>query len=101
MDSNELVRQSRARFDHEAARRNLREKYQARLIFAHSGGMFRASPEMMVFLDLYQDQTIVVEDLYHNPVQVSAAELLEQMKMRWQEHMTAWLVEYNQINQQR
>ncbi len=101
MDSNELVKQSRARFDHEAARRNLREKYQARLIFAHNGGMFRASPEMMVFLNLYQDQTIVVEDLYQNPVQVSAAELLEQMKMRWQEQMTAWLVEYNQINQQR
>jgi hypothetical protein len=101
MDSNELVKQSRVRFDHEAARKNLREKYQARLIFAHSGGMFRASPEMMVFLDLCQDQTIVVEDLYHNPVQVSAAELRDQMKMRWQEQMTAWLVEYNQINQQR
>jgi hypothetical protein len=101
MDSNELVKQSRARFDHEAARRNLREKYQARLIFAHSGGMFRASPEMMVFLNLYQDQTIVVEDLYHNPVQVAATDLLEQMRMRWQEQMTAWLVEYDRINQQR
>jgi hypothetical protein len=101
MDSNELVRQSRARFNHEAARRNLREKYQAKLIFAYNGGMFRASPEMMVFLDLYQDQTIVVEDLYHNPVQISASELRDQMKMRWQEQMTAWLVEHNQINQQR
>jgi len=50
---------------------------------------------------MYQDQTIVVEDLYHNPVKVLAAELLEQMKLRWQEQMTAWLVEYNQINQQR
>jgi hypothetical protein len=101
MDSNELIKQSRARFDHEAARRNLREKYQARLIFAYGGGMFRSSPEMMVFLDMYQDQTIVVEDLYHNPVKVLAAELLEQMKLRWQEQMTAWLIEYDQINQQR
>lgn len=101
MDSNELVKQSRARFDHEAARRNLREKYQARLVFAYQGGMFRATPEMMVFLDLYRDQDIVVEDLYHNPVMVSATELSHLMRQRWQEQMTAWLVEYNQINQQR
>ena len=101
MDSNELVKQSRARFDHEAARRNLREKYHARLIFAHNGGMFRAAPELLILLKMYPDQSIVLEDLYQNPVEVNTNELMDIAAARWQEQMNGWLVEYNQISQQR
>jgi hypothetical protein len=101
METNELIEFSRARFDHESARRSLREKYQARLTFAVNGGLFRASPEMIVFLDLYGDQTIVVEDLYQNPTEVNARELCDAMKSRWQEQMNAWLIEYQTLNQQR
>lgn len=101
MDSNELVKQSRARFDHEAARRNLREKYQARLIFAHSGGMFRAGPELLVLLSMYPDQTIVLEDLYQNPIEIDTQELHDAAATRWQEQMNAWLAEHTEISRQR
>jgi len=101
MDSNELVKQSRARFDHEAARRNLREKYQARLIFAHNGGMFRTGPELLTLLKMYPDQNIVLEDLYQNPIAVDVNELLDMASQRWQEQMNAWLMEYDQLAQQR
>lgn len=101
MDSNELVKQSRARFDHEAARRNLREKYHARLIFAHSGGMFRAGPELLVLLSMYPNDLIILEDLYQNPVQVNTRELHEAAATRWQEQMNAWLLEHAEISKQR
>ena len=101
MDSNELVKQSRARFDHEAARRNLREKYHARLIFAHKGGMFRASPELLTLLAMYPDQELVLEDLYQNPISVDTRELQEMAAARWQEQMNAWLVEHQEISRQR
>lgn len=101
MDSKNLIDQARARFDHQAARRCLREKYQAKLNFAHAGGMFQASPEMISFLNLYRDQIIVLEDLYHNPVEVIVNDLLDRMQQRWQEQMNAWYAEYKSIESQR
>ena len=38
MDTEALVAHARARFDHAAARRVLKEKYEAKLVFAHAGG---------------------------------------------------------------
>lgn len=101
MNTNDLLSLARARFDHEAARKNLREKYQAKMIFGWNGGMFRATPEMITFLSLYGDKRIVVQDLYETPVEVNAQELCDHMRMRLQEQMNAWLEEYNIINQQR
>jgi hypothetical protein len=101
MNTDELVAHGRARFEHESARRTLREKYQAKLTFGWNGGMFSATPEMITFLSLYGDQRVVVKDLYNNPVEVNAQELCELMKDRHQEQMNAWLVEYQEINKNR
>lgn len=101
MDTNDLLKHSRSRFDHHQARTVLREKYQAKLNFAHKGGMFMASPEMIVFLNLYQDDDIVIQDLYQNPVRVNAAELKQEMQTRFTEQMNAWSVEYEQLSQLR
>jgi hypothetical protein len=101
MDTDAIIAHARAKFDHAAARRLLREKYQAKLVFGHAGGMFRATPEMITFLGLYDDQRIVVQDLYENPIEVSARELGDLMRQRWQEQMTAWYLEHEQLNQQR
>lgn len=101
MDTKELVAHSRARFDHHQARQVLQEKYQAKLNFAYQGGMFSATPEMIVFLNLQTAPQVVVKDLYGNPVCVNAQELRDIMQSRYQEQMNAWLVEYEQLNQTR
>ena len=101
MNTNELVAHSRARFDHAAARRVLKEKYQARMLFVHAGGMWRAGPELQTTLLTCPDSEAVILDLYENPVQVNTQELLTLSQQRWQEQMNAWLVEHQQLNQQR
>ena len=101
MNTESLVAHARARFDHETAKRVLKEKYQAKLTFAYNGGMWRASPEMITFLSLYGEEEVVVLDLYENPVKVYAALLCHVMKERWQEQMNAWQVEYGQLSKQR
>jgi hypothetical protein len=100
MDTNELVAQARARFEHEAARRTLREKYQAKFTFAHAGGMWLAGPELLTSLKCCTG-TVVLLDLYENPVQVTAEELYGLTLQRWQEQLNAWLAEYEQINKNR
>ena len=100
MDTNQLVAHARAKFEHESARRILREKYQAKFTFAHAEGMWQAGPELLTLLKLCSG-TVVVLDLYENPVRVQAEELYELALQRWQECLNAWLIEYEQLTQQR
>jgi hypothetical protein len=101
MDTDQLVTHGRARFEHAAARRLLKEKYLAKMLFAYQGGMFRAGPELQTTLLTCPDATAVILDLYENPVQVNTKELYAQSQQRWQEQMNAWLVEHEANNQKR
>jgi len=101
MDTEDLIAHARSRFNHESARRLLKEKYEARMLFAHAGGMWRADPELLVLLATVPPGDAVILDLYENPIQVNP-ELLRGLAMqRWQEQMNAWLIEHEQLNQQR
>jgi len=101
MDTDQLVAYSRARFDHAVARQILREKYQARMLFAYAGGMWRAGPELQTTLMTCPDSEAVILDLYENPVRVNTRELFAQSQQRWQEQMTAWLLEHEELNKKR
>jgi hypothetical protein len=102
MNTEDLVAHARARFDHVAARRVLKEKYSARMLFAYQGGMFRAGPELLTVLHACPvEDSIVILDIYENPVKVNPGELQHLAHDRWQEQMNAWLLEYDQINQRR
>lgn len=100
MDTDQLIAHGRARFEHEAARRTLREKYQAKFTFAHAGGMWQAGPELLTTLKCCSG-TAVIQDLYENPVKIDAEELYELALQRWQEQLNAWLVEYEELNRNR
>lgn len=100
MDTDQLISHSRARFEHETARRTLREKYQAKFTFAHAEGMWQAGPELLTTLKCCTG-TVVLLDLYETPVQVNAEEFYELVLQRWQEQLNAWLTEYNELNKNR
>ena len=101
MDTESLISHARSRFNHESARRLLKEKYQAKMLFAYNGGMWRAGPELLVMLATVPPGDAVILDLYETPVQVRPEELRGLVMIRWQEQMNAWLVEYEQLNKQR
>lgn len=101
MDTDQIIENSRARFEHEANRRLLQEKYQARMIFAYNGGMWRAGPELLNLLQVCGDASAVILDLYGNPTQVSPADLRFLAFERWQEQMNAWLAEHQESRSRR
>jgi hypothetical protein len=101
MDTDALIAHARARFDHVAAKRVLKEKYQARMLFAYAGGMWRAGPELINILATVPPGDAVLLDLYETPVQVRPEELRGLAMQRWQEQMTAWLVEHDQLSKKR
>ena len=101
MDTEHLIAHARARFDHATAKRILREKYEARMIFAHVGGMWRAGPELINILAAVPPGDAVLLDLYETPVQVRPEELRGMAMTRWQEQMNAWLAEHNELSKKR
>jgi hypothetical protein len=101
MDTDALIAHARARFDHVAAKRVLKEKYEARMIFGWNGGLFRATPELITFLSSYGNEEIVMPDLYENPVKFRASDVADIMRAKWQEQMNAWLVEHDQLSKNR
>lgn len=101
MDTNTLVAHARARFDHATAKRLLKEKYEARMLFAYCGGMWRAGPELQTTLLTCPGTEAVLLDLYENPIKVDTKELYAQSQARWQEQMNAWLIEHEENQKQR
>jgi hypothetical protein len=102
MDTNNLIAHARARFDHVAAKRVLKEKYEARMFFAMFGGMWRAGPELLTLLSVCPDRdSAVILDLYENPVQVNVNDLEQAAQQRWQEQMNGWLAEHTEMSKQR
>jgi hypothetical protein len=99
--TDQIITYARARFEHAAARKLIQEKYQARMLFAAQGGMWRAGPELLNILATVPPGDAVLLDLYETPVRVRPEELRDQAMCRWQEQMNAWLVEYEQLNQNR
>lgn len=102
MDTDQLIAHSRARFDHAVARRVLKEKYQAKMIFTHAGGMWQAGPELLILLETISvEGSAVILDLYGNPIRIDPSKLKYLALERWQEQMNAWLVEHEQTQNQR
>lgn len=97
MSTEDLVAHARARFDYQTKKRLLREKYEARLIFAHNGGMFRATPELLAFVQTWPNDELYLKDLYDNPVEIDRQVFLAQLQQHYHEQMNAWHVEYQQM----
>lgn len=101
MEINDLERIAQARYEHGLAKKNLRERIEQQLTFAHGLGLFRASPELISFLNCWDEDVLVIEDLYHNPVQIDRRQMLEQARQCYQYALNAWHTEYQQLCQTR
>lgn len=102
MNTEDLIAHARARFDHATAKRVLKEKYQAKMLFAYNGGMWRAGPELLTLLKAVPvKDEIVLLDLYDTPVKINPVELQYLVLGRWQEQMNAWLVEHDEMSRKR
>lgn len=101
MESDQLIKEIKSRFDHATQKRLLREKYHSKMTFAFAGGMWRAGPELLTLLQSCPTEDAVIEDLYGTPVKINVLELQHLAHDRWQEQMTAWLIEHEQLSRQR
>lgn len=101
MDTTQLVKDIKARFNINYQKEQLREKYTAKLIFADQGGLWKATPELIGFLSSNNKQHIVILDTYENPIKVDVNQLQLKLRETYSMVMEQWHAEYSALEKNR
>lgn len=101
MDTKTLISEAKARFNHNSAKAQLKDKYDGKFIIADQGGLWKASPELIAFLNAIDDNFVVLIDNFDNPVQVKREDLLKVLIETYQKVMLEWYKEWKEIESKR
>lgn len=101
MDTKTLISEAKARFNHNSAKSQLKDKYEGKFIVAEQGGLWKATPELISFLNSMDDNFIILIDNFNNPVQVKRDQLLSIIKDTYQKVMLDWYKEWKEIETNR
>lgn len=101
MDTKLLITAIRARFNHNAAKAYLKDKYDSSLIFAEQNGLWKATPELIGFLQSTSDPTVILVDNYGNPLRLDRESMLAKTKKVYDTVMNEWLAEWEDMGKNR
>jgi hypothetical protein len=101
MDTKKLIKDAKARFNHNSSKNYLRDKYKSKLIFAYGGGMWTFSPELISMLSTYPREELVLVDNHDNPILVVREKLLENAINVYESVMQEYLLEYTELQNKR
>jgi len=101
MDTKSLLAEAKARFSHNSAKHLLQEKYSNKLLVAEQNGLWKADQKTISFLNSLSSETVILIDLYNNPVQVNRTELLEKLIQTYHTIMDQWYTEYKELENKR
>ena len=101
MDTKTLITEAKARFAHNSAKDYLKEKYNAKLLVAEQGGLWRADKETISFLTAFLNEEVVLMDTFDNPVLVERSELLTKLKDVYHSVMAEWYSEWKELESKR
>lgn len=97
----QLIEQIKQATNYQTNKRILKEKIQGDLHFAYNNGLFKATPELISFLNAWDVEELYIEDTYQNPIKVNRSELLDLSKQHYQIAMNAWHIQHEEIKRKR
>lgn len=104
MDTKVLIAEAKARFNHNSAKDYLKEKYDAKLLVADQGGLWKADQQTITFLSVMindYDDKVVLMDTFDNPVLVDRSKLLSKLKEVYRSVMAEWYNEWKELESKR
>ena len=101
MDTKTLIQEAKARFNHNSAKAQLKDKYDGKFIIAEQGGLWKATPELIATLNAFDDNFIIMIDNFDNPVHVNRDQLLTMLKDTYHKVMLDWYKEYKELETKR
>jgi len=101
MNIDALIKETKAKFDHNLAKHYLKEKHTSKLIFADQGGLWKADQSLLSLLVAGATKEVVLLDLHENPIKVNRTELYNKALDLYNETMSAWHEEWLVLQRQR
>lgn len=101
MDTKTLIAEARARFNHNSAKAQLKDKYDSKLVIAEQGGLWKATPELIGFLASSIGKTIILIDTFETPVMVDREALHDTLKNAYDTAMRQWYNEWKELEGKR
>ena len=96
-----ITEQIRLATDYQTNKRILREKILTDLHVPYNGGLFKVSPELIAFLNSWDNDELFLEDTYQNPIKINRAEFLTLCKQQYQMVMNSWHIQHEEIRRAR
>ena len=103
MDTQTLIAESKARFSHNSAKEYLNDKYNAKLIVADQGGLWKADLQTITFLyntPVAKDEVVLI-DTFNNPVKVRAMQLYHKLRETYDSVMEEYYNEWKELESKR
>lgn len=101
MDTKTLIAEAKARFNHNSAKAQLKDKYDSKFIVADQNGLWRANLETINFLNATQDDEVILIDNFNNPVKVDRKSLLTKLQNTYTATMSEWYNEWSTLENNR
>lgn len=101
MDTTALIREAKARFQHQESKQYLKEKYTNSLNFVNQGGFWTASVELIAFLRTSELAQVVLIDNYQKPIMVQVPELLSVAEETYTTVTEQWYTEFSELKTNR
>ena len=101
MDTKTLISEAKARFNHNSAKAQLKDKYDSKLIVADQNGLWRADAQTITILATLETEYVVLIDRFDNPVRVNRSELLIKLASIYNSVMTEWHTEWKELESKR
>jgi ornithine carbamoyltransferase len=94
-----LTTEIRRATDYQVNKKILREKIQTDLHFAHNGGLFKVTPELLAFVSTWPIDTLYLEDTYQNPIEIDRQVFLVTAQQHYQQVMNRWHQQHAELKQ--
>jgi hypothetical protein len=65
----------------------------------YGNGMFLISPTILSFVATWPDETLYLEDVYENPIEINRDEFLYNARLHYQTVMNTWHQKHNELKQ--
>lgn len=101
MDIGNLIASARSRFNHNSAKKYLKEKYENKLIIAEQGGLWKITPELIAVLVIYPSKTLILNDMYDNPILINKNAFLSKASSLYDSVMTEYKAEWDELKNKR
>jgi hypothetical protein len=95
--ASDIVNQIKLSTDFQINKKQLREKILTDMHLPYNNGLFKITPELLAFVATWSMDTLYLEDVYQNPIEVDKKVFLTKAQEHYHSIMNSWHQQYEEL----